>query len=110
MMSTATMPDRAPGIEDPGRVSGAARERADPEVAQRAGGGRSPRSTSWRSWPPTPRLPMAKRVRCYAGRICIPAISWRGGAPAMLVRWLGWRHRGAGRAGMRARSKSFAWW
>jgi transposase-like protein len=36
MTRTVTMLDRAPGIEDPGRVSGAARERPDPEVPQRA--------------------------------------------------------------------------
>jgi transposase len=34
--STVTTLDRAPGIEDPGRVSGAGAERPDPEVPQRA--------------------------------------------------------------------------
>ena len=36
MTTMVTRLDRAPGIEDPGRVSGAARERPDPEVPQRA--------------------------------------------------------------------------
>jgi transposase-like protein len=36
MTSTVTTLDRAPGIEDPGRVSGAGRQRRDPEVPQRA--------------------------------------------------------------------------
>ncbi len=36
MTSTMTTLDRAPGIADPGRVSGAATERPDPEVPQRA--------------------------------------------------------------------------
>jgi transposase-like protein len=36
MTSTVTTLDRAPGIEDPGRVPGAGRERPDPEVPQRA--------------------------------------------------------------------------
>jgi hypothetical protein len=36
MTSTVTRLDRAPGIEDPGRVSGAGAERPDPEVPQRA--------------------------------------------------------------------------
>lgn len=34
--STVTTPDRAPGIADPGRVSGGGRQRPDPEVPQRA--------------------------------------------------------------------------
>ena len=36
MTSTATRLDRAPGIEDPGRVPGAGTERPDPEVPARA--------------------------------------------------------------------------
>jgi hypothetical protein len=36
MTSTVSRLDRAPGIEDPGRVSGAARQHLDPEVSQRA--------------------------------------------------------------------------
>ncbi|MBV9449034.1 MAG: hypothetical protein JO345_24365 [Streptosporangiaceae bacterium] len=36
MTSTVTALDRAPGIEDPGRVSGAGTERLDPEVPERA--------------------------------------------------------------------------
>lgn len=36
MTSTVTTLDRAPGIADPGRVSGAERQRPDPEVPQRA--------------------------------------------------------------------------
>lgn len=36
MTSTVTTLDRAPGIEDPGRVPGAGRERPDSEVPQRA--------------------------------------------------------------------------
>jgi hypothetical protein len=36
MTSTVTTLDRAPGIEDPRRVSGAGTERPDPEVPQRA--------------------------------------------------------------------------
>jgi transposase-like protein len=36
MTSTVTTLDRAPGIEDPGRVSGAGRQRPDPEVPERA--------------------------------------------------------------------------
>jgi transposase-like protein len=36
MTSTVTTLDRAPGIEDPGRVPGAGRERPDPEVPARA--------------------------------------------------------------------------
>ncbi len=35
MTSTVTTLDRAPGIEDPGRVSGAGMDRPDPEVPQR---------------------------------------------------------------------------
>jgi transposase len=36
MTSTVTTLDRAPGIEDPGRVSGAGRQRPDPQVPERA--------------------------------------------------------------------------
>lgn len=36
MTSTVTTLDRAPGIADPGRVSGGGRERPDPEMPQRA--------------------------------------------------------------------------
>jgi transposase len=36
MTSMVTTLDRAPGIEDPGRVSGVGRQRPDPEVPQRA--------------------------------------------------------------------------
>jgi transposase len=36
MTSRVTALDRAPGIADPGRVSGAGRQRLDPEVPQRA--------------------------------------------------------------------------
>ncbi|HKR48448.1 MAG TPA: hypothetical protein VJT72_02505, partial [Pseudonocardiaceae bacterium] len=36
MTSAVTTLDRAPGIEDPGRVSGAGRQRPDPEVPERA--------------------------------------------------------------------------
>src|SRR3954453_12133508 len=57
------------------------------------GGGRSPRSTSWRYWPPTTRHPTARRARCCAGRGCIPATSPSGAKPATPVRWRVWpRH------------------
>jgi transposase len=36
MTTMVTRLDRAPGIEDPGRVSGAGRQRPDPEVPERA--------------------------------------------------------------------------
>jgi transposase len=36
MTAMVTRLDRAPGIEDPGRVSGAGPERPDPEVPERA--------------------------------------------------------------------------
>jgi hypothetical protein len=36
MTAIVTKLDRAPGIEDPGRVSGAGTERPDPEVSERA--------------------------------------------------------------------------
>jgi transposase len=36
MMTMVTTLDRAPGIEDPGRVSGAGGQRPDPEVPERA--------------------------------------------------------------------------
>ena len=39
--------------------------------------GDSPRSTSWRSWPPTTPPPTARRVPCCAGRACTPATSWQ---------------------------------
>ena len=69
MTNKVTALVRATGIEDPGRMSGGAGgERPDPEVPERARAGRSPRSTSWRSWPPTTPLPMVRRVRCCVGR------------------------------------------
>src|SRR3954468_17912844 len=54
------------------------------------GGARSPRSTSWRSWPPMMPPRTARRGPCCAVRACTPATSWRGGGlvtPAGLVAW-----------------------
>ena len=94
MTSKVTALVRATGIEDPGRMV-VVLERNVPtrRCPSGPGGGRSPRSTSWRSWPPTTPPPRARRVRCCAGRACIPATSWRGAGPATPVRWLGWPFR-----------------
>src|SRR6478672_10777521 len=58
-----------------------------------SGAGRSPRSTSWRSWPLTTLLLQARRVRCCAGRACIPVTLCSGGRPATPARWLAWPFR-----------------
>jgi hypothetical protein len=38
---------------------------------------------------------MVRRVRCCAGRACIPAISWHGAGPATRARWRDWPGHGA---------------
>ena len=53
-------------------------------------GGASPRSTSWRSWPPMTPLSRARRARSCAGKGCTPATSWSGGEPATPGRWQAW--------------------
>jgi hypothetical protein len=92
MTRTVTMLDRAPGIEDSGWVSGAARERPDPEVPQRARlrtftakyklvAGRLRRGFRWREGCPAspggfvfqPRRGVAARPRCWR-------VGWVGGA------------------------------
>ena len=46
-----------------------------PSCPNGPGDGRSPRSTSWRSWPSTTQRPTVRKARCCAARACIPATS-----------------------------------
>jgi len=69
MTSKVTRLARAAGMEDPGRVVTMQRNVPIPRCPNAPGGGRSPRNTSWRYWPPTTRHPTARRARCCAGRV-----------------------------------------
>src|SRR6476661_6096118 len=74
-----------------------------------SGAGRSPRSTSWRSWPLTTLLLQARRVRCCAGRACIPVTLCSGGRPATPARWLAWPFRADVSGAIRRPSGSPGW-
>ena len=73
-LMTMTVLDRAlVGAGDAGRVTGERHERPDPEVPEKARGGRSLPSTSWTWWPSMTRRPRVRRARCCAGKACTPA-------------------------------------
>jgi transposase len=82
-------------------VSGAGTGRPDPEVPGRARRRRLTAQYKLEILAAYDAAPMANRVHCYAGRACIPAISWNGAGPATRVRWRGWPGHGADPGGTR---------
>src|SRR5690242_13650697 len=70
------------------------------------GGARSPRSTSWRSWPPMMPPRTARRGPCCAVRACTPATSWRGDGLVPLADRPRWRRRVAVNPATSAMSRS----
>lgn len=72
---------RAPEVKDPGRVDGAGTSVLIPRCPRGPSGGRSRRSTSWRSSPSTTQPRTVRRAPRCAGKARTPVTSSSGASP-----------------------------
>ncbi len=89
MTSKVTSVDRTAGIEDPGRVSDAGRQRPDPEVPERARRRTFTAKYKLEILAAYKAAPDGEKGALFAGRACIPATSTTGGGPVTPARWPG---------------------
>ena len=99
MTRMVTTLNRAPGIADPGRESGAGRQTSRSGGAQRARRRTFTGQYKLEVLAAYDAAAEGEKSALLRREACIPATSWSGAGLGMRARWPGWRYRGAGHGG-----------